>query len=184
MIVTKSDLKLYLKEDKKQYNLSIPWRIGVLLGHERSYAWKIVRSLRYYEYAINNSKSLFGKLRLIMWKIQFSRLRIKSGVFLPPNVIGYGLKIFHFNGGIYVNAKSIGNYCQITSGVVLGNKNQNNDLIPSLGDNVELTLGSKIIGKISIGNNVIVAPNSVVIKDVPDNAIVSGIPAKIIKFKE
>ena len=47
-----------------------------------------------------------------------------------------------------------------------------------------MTTGCKVVGKITVGNNVIIAPNSVVVKDVPDNAIVSGIPAKILKFKE
>lgn len=47
-----------------------------------------------------------------------------------------------------------------------------------------MTIGSKVIGRISIGNNVTIAPNSVVVKDVPDNAIVSGIPATILKFKK
>lgn len=43
---------------------------------------------------------------------------------------------------------------------------------------------SKIIGKIKIGDNAVVCPNSVVIKDVPANAIVSGVPAQIVKIKE
>lgn len=45
-----------------------------------------------------------------------------------------------------------------------------------------MTIGSKIIGGVTIGNNVIVAPNSVVVKNVPDNAVVSGIPAKILSI--
>ena len=49
-----------------------------------------------------------------------------------------------------------------------------------IGNNVDMTIGSKIIGGVTIGNNVIVAPNSVVVKNVPDNAVVSGIPAKIL----
>lgn len=51
-----------------------------------------------------------------------------------------------------------------------------------IGNNVDMTIGSKIIGGVTIGNNVIVAPNSVVVKNVPDNAVVSGIPAKILSI--
>lgn len=51
-----------------------------------------------------------------------------------------------------------------------------------IGDNVDLTIGSKIIGGVTIGNNVIVAPNSVVVKNVPDNAVVSGVPARILSI--
>ena len=52
-----------------------------------------------------------------------------------------------------------------------------------IGNNVDMTIGSKIIGGVTIGSNVIVAPNSVVVKDVPDNAVVSGIPAKILSIR-
>ncbi len=45
-----------------------------------------------------------------------------------------------------------------------------------------MTSGCKIIGGISVGDNVIIAPNTVVVKDVPPNAVVSGIPSKILKF--
>lgn len=53
-----------------------------------------------------------------------------------------------------------------------------------LGDHVAFGPGAKAFGKITIGNNVFVAPNAVVTKDVPNNCIVGGIPAKIIKYKE
>lgn len=68
----------------------------------------------------------------------------------------------------------------ISSGCVLGNKTGYSNG-PTIGDNVEICIGAKVIGPITIGNNVIIAPNSVVVKDVPDNCIVSGVPAKIIK---
>lgn len=55
---------------------------------------------------------------------------------------------------------------------------------PTIGDNVEITVGAKVIGKVSVGDNVIIAPNSVVVKDVPSNTIVSGVPAKIIKIRQ
>lgn len=86
-------------------------------------------------------------------------------------------------GGIVVNCKSMGNYCAINCGVLLGNKHTQ-DEIPIIGDNVDMTTGCKILGNVKVGNNALIAPNSVVVKDVPENAIVSGIPAKILKFKE
>lgn len=44
--------------------------------------------------------------------------------------------------------------------------------------------GSKILGRVKIGNHVTIAPNAVVVKDVPDYAVVGGVPAKIIKFND
>ena len=50
-----------------------------------------------------------------------------------------------------------------------------------LGDNVSLGAGTKVIGLIKIGNNVITGANSVIVADIPDNVIVAGVPAKVIR---
>lgn len=183
MIQTHKDLKFYIKEDKKRYALNIPWRLGVYLGHEPSHAFRVIRALRLYEYALNNSNNLWGKIRLLIRSSRYRYLSWKTKVFILPNTVGYGLRIVHLAGGVIINCKSMGCYCGVTSGVVVGNKvSQENRA--TIGNNVGLSIGCKVIGKINIGDNAIVAPNSVVIKDVPDNAVVSGIPAKIIKIKE
>jgi serine O-acetyltransferase len=76
----------------------------------------------------------------------------------------------------------VGDYCTISSGVVIGTKTgQNKNAV--IGNNVEITLGVKIIGDVTIGDNVIIAPNSVVVKDIDANTIVSGVPAKFLKHK-
>ncbi|MBO4620702.1 MAG: hypothetical protein J5654_11410 [Victivallales bacterium] len=96
-------------------------------------------------------------------------------------MVGYGFRLPHIvGGGIIINANSIGNYCGANVGVVVGNNHSSDDR-PTIGDYCALTMGCKVYGKITIGNHVIVAPNSVVIKDVPDNCVVSGVPAAIIK---
>ena len=88
-----------------------------------------------------------------------------------------------WGGGILLNVKSVGNYCGFNSGVLLGNIG-NQDNRPTCGNYVAFGPGAKAFGKITIGNNVFVAPNAVVTKDIPDNVIVGGIPAKIIKEKQ
>ena len=52
---------------------------------------------------------------------------------------------------------------------------------PVLLDNVQVKAGAKIIGKVTVGNNCIVGANAVVVKDVPDNCTVVGVPAYIVK---
>ena len=101
-------------------------------------------------------------------------------VHIPINVVGKGFRISHYVGGVIVNCFSIGNFCSVASGVVVGNKDTQKNRA-TIGNHVKLTLGVKIIGKVVIGDNVIVAPNSVVVKDVEPNSVVSGIPAKMIK---
>ena len=101
---------------------------------------------------------------------------------LPVSVdAGEGLYIAHFGGVIINGGVSIGKYCKISHDVTLGTKGagRGND-VPILGDNVYIGAGAKILGNVRIGDNVIVGANAVVIKDVPDNVIVTGIPAKII----
>lgn len=74
----------------------------------------------------------------------------------------------------------MGANCSVAGGVVVGNKDSQENRA-HIGDCVHLTLGAKIIGKVTLGDNVVVAPNSVVVKDVLSNLVVSDIPAKVIK---
>ena len=150
-------------------------------GTDNIKVYRYLKALRKYEYAINvQQRSLLGKIVWVYRKWIWHKLGEKYGLVIPPNKVGYGFKISHIGGGIIINCKSIGNYCSANSGVVVGNNN-GQDKIATIGNHVSLTVGSKVIGKVTIGDNVTVAPNSVVVKDVPDNCVVSGIPAKIIK---
>ena len=66
--------------------------------------------------------------------------------------------------------------------MVIGNKSLNDDgSWVNIGDNCYMGLGAKIFGEVTIGNNVIIGANAVVVKDIPDNCVVGGIPAKIIR---
>lgn len=188
MIKTKQDLQLYIDEDRKRNGMPKKW-IGYILrlfmGRENAYVFRYLRCLRHLEYHLNNSKSsLWHKLWYQYYGIKKSRLGAKYNISIHPNTCGYGLRIMHLSGGggILLNVESIGNYCGFNAGVLLGNKGGKENR-PTLGDHVAFGPGAKAFGKITIGNNVFVAPNAVVTKDVPDNCIVGGIPAKIIKFK-
>ena len=191
MIQSKEDLRLYILEDKKRnlgaYKLGfIKYMEHWLVGSDGMKAYRLLRALRHKEYAKNvlYKRGIIGKLVFAFRSWQYHRLEVRYNIAIGTNMIGYGFKIPHVvGGGRIINCNSMGNYCSANVGVVVGNNHNWNDR-PIIGDHVTLTMGCKVYGGICIGNNVTVAPNSVVIKDVPDNCVVSGVPAKIIKLDD
>jgi len=112
------------------------------------------------------------------------RKSIKFGIQIPrATKIGQGFYIGHF-GDIVINGRSvIGKNCNISQGVTIGQSSRGkNKGYPTIGDNCYIAPGAKIIGNIKIGNNVAIGANAVVTKDIEDNAVVVGIPAKVISY--
>lgn len=97
--------------------------------------------------------------------------------FLSPPILPHGL-----NGIVVSCYAEIGNNCTILQQVTIGQVRLYDPHAPKIGDNVYIGAGAKIFGAITIGNNVVIGSNSVVIDDIPDNCTVVGIPAKIIKM--
>lgn len=159
--------------------------------NDQKYIWNYIKEMRYNEFYFNNSllakyshKSKFMKIIFMFFLIlsnrKLKRLAYKTGFQIPPNTIGAGLTIWHW-GTIIINPYAkIGRGCILNSSIIIGHKQ--NGLAPHIGDNCFIGGGAKVIGNITIGDNVIIAPNAVVVKDVPSNCIVAGVPAKIIKY--
>lgn len=96
--------------------------------------------------------------------------------------IGEGTKFGYGGIGCVLHARTvIGKNCMIGPNVTIGGRSGYYE-VPVIGDNVEISTGSKVLVPICIGNNVVIGANAVVIKDVPENAVVAGVPAKILKF--
>lgn len=96
-------------------------------------------------------------------------------------VIGKGTLFGHSGIGVVIHQNAvIGENCMIGQGITIGGRSKN-PVVPVIGDKVYIAAGARVLGPIKIGNHVIIAPNAVVIKDVPDHCIVGGIPAKILK---
>lgn len=187
MIQSYSDYKEFLRQDalaniKCENCCWFKLRLNLWYGNDKYRTLHYLRALRKYEYALNCTSGAIGKLKRVIAKVRWHRLGMKYNVNINPNVVGYGFRIPHLVGGVIINCLSVGNHCTANAGVIVGNNNSGEMAV--IGNNVDLTVGSKVIGRVHIGDNVIVAPNSVVVKDVPDNAIVSGIPAAILKIRE
>lgn len=112
------------------------------------------------------------------------RLEIRYGISIPYMTrIGPGLYIGHF-GGIVINPDVVlGRNCNLSQGVTIGQSNRGaRKGCPTLGDNIYIGPGAVLIGRIKIGNNAAIGANSVVTRDVPDHAVVVGIPATVISL--
>ena len=96
---------------------------------------------------------------------------------ITPGDIGPGLFIQHGNSTL-ISAAKIGANCWINQQVSISYSNWADR--PTLGDNVRICAGAKIIGKVNIGDNVVVGVNAVVVNDVPANVTVFGIPARVV----
>ena len=187
MIKTNQDLQQYLREDAKanfMYGVSyFKYLFKLFAGSESAHVYKYLRTLRYCEYHFNNG-GLLHKLLYSYYKVKLHRLGFKYNLRIPINVCGYGLTIYHFagGGGCLVNAKKVGNYCKLQTGVLLGNSHGSEDEKPVIGDNVAFGPGAKVLGAVHVGDNSFVLANAVVTKDVPEDSIVGGVPAKILKM--
>lgn len=99
--------------------------------------------------------------------------------------IGGGLCVGHAEGGgVIINDKvKIGKNCNIHHGVTIGVKNRGKNLgVPTIGDNVYIGPGAKVFGGITIGDNVAIGANAVVVTSIPDNAVVVGVPGRIVSY--
>ena len=111
------------------------------------------------------------------------RKRIRFGIDIHTLNIGEGFFIGHFGHIVISGDATIGKNCNVSHGVTIGVINTGSKKgTPIIGDNVYIAPGAKIIGNIRVGDRVAIGANSVVTNDVPDNAVVVGVPARIVSY--
>ena len=185
MITNKRELKKYIEIEKNIYkNLGYKnFLLSKITNSEVGYIYDYVRLLRYDEYFENKTKNIFlFKLIQLFIRRRRNKIGIKLGINIPINTCGIGITIYHSNG-IIINSKSvIGKYCKFHGDNCIGNDGIDDNVLPKIGDNVDIGIGAKIIGNVLIGDNCKVGANAVVLKGkFKDNSVLVGIPAKNIR---
>ena len=117
------------------------------------------------------------KNKFFLWKWLFYPKEYLCKLFRSCDYEG-GMVCFHPYATV-INAKKIGKNFTFRNSITIGNKNNDSQQIPTLGDNVEIGANAVVIGNIYIGNNVIIGAGAVVTKDIPSNSIAVGNPAVI-----
>lgn len=109
-------------------------------------------------------------------------IEITTGISIPASAkIGHSFYIGHFGGIILNSNASLGNNCNIGQGVTIGVSGIGDRRgVPIIGNNVYIGVNSVVAGKITIGDNVLIGACSLVNSDVEDDAVVLGVPAKIV----
>lgn len=124
------------------------------------------RNLFYYR--LGNAKGLLPLLKTIAPPL--------SSLYIWAEEIGGGLFIQH--GFATIISGKIGKHCFINQQVTIG---YIGDKVPLIGDNVLVSCGAKVLGNVTVENNVKIGANAVVVKNVPGNTTVVGVPAYIVK---
>lgn len=137
----------------------------------------------------SSGEGYFYKLKQYLYLFRIKRMDAFNNASMGTD-IGFGA---HFetpphlqhglNGIIVSHYAKIGKDVWIAQQVTIGQAIDEN-VAPTIGDNVIIGAGAKVIGDIRIGNNVTIGANAVVVSDMPDNCVCDGAPARIIKMKE
>ena len=129
--------------------------------------------------------------RLWAWNVPFAPralsqvARAVTGIEIHPGAsIGHGLFIDHGMGGVIGETAVVGDNVTLFQGVTLGGTGkEKGKRHPTLGRNVVVGTGAKVLGNLTVGDNVRIGANAVVLRDVPPNAVVVGVPGRIVRHE-
>lgn len=184
-ITNRKQLKIWIEADFLSYKMEHPLAARFTYG-ENWELYSYMRNLRHLEYYNNKSSKMpWDKLLSFYYWMKHRRNIKKMDISIAPNSVGPGFHLQHRGFRHILPETKIGENCEILPMVLIGKKTKGlKNVQISIGDNCYISTGVIILGNVSIGNNVTIAAGAVVMKDVPDDCVVGGVPAKIIKYKK
>ena len=173
MISSKNDYKYYLEQDKIALGKKIKRP-----RFKHDVIWKFEILMRKCEYYENCRKDIIGRIISKYYKFRYISLSQKLGFSIGFNTFGPGLSIAHYGLLVVHGNARIGKNCRIHEGVTIG-ATGGTDLAPTIGDNVFIGTGAKIIGAVNIADGVAIGANAAVVKDINEsNTTWGGVPAR------
>lgn len=145
------------------------------ITHEDNYLiWKYLFFLRREEAASN-------KLMEYFWRRRKNDLGAKLGIIIYAGCCGKGLRIWHYGSTIISGDAKLGENCTFHGQACIGN-NGSSTGAPVIGDNVDIGVGAKIIGDITIANDVKIGAGAVVTKSCYEKGVtLVGVPARVLR---
>ena len=167
-------MKSILQQDIERYGIR---KSGMFISWLKGHTFFVVLNYRLSHWLYKHH------IKLLPEMIKFRTWRRYGCEIAPYAQIGGGLFIPHSVGIVIGHEVIIGKNCEIFQNVTIGSnrKQRNGRYMPIIGDNVSIGSGAIVVGAITVGNNVTIGANSYVDKDIPDNVVVAGSPAKIIR---
>ncbi|MBL9177484.1 MAG: hypothetical protein JNM65_05425 [Verrucomicrobiaceae bacterium] len=171
-------LRQLISADQYRYNAGSGWRDFTRQWLKES-GFRFTVLMRLCAFLRSQPLTRYGVYHFFLWLHR--RMQVRYGTYIEFSTpVGPGLYLGHPNS-IIINTRSvIGANCTLSHGVTLGQTHARSKYpgVPTVGDRVYLGCGAKILGRVKVGDDAVVAPNAVVIADVPNLAVVGGIPAK------
>lgn len=183
MITSKAQLREYLLQDAKAN-----YRMTQKVNPQENYIWKFIKCIRhldYYHYKLKKEKNIFCAIPFVYYRLWYFKHSPILGFSIPYTTkIGKGFAMPHY-GTIVINGTTvIGENCKIHAGVNIGATNGEKNAAV-IGNNVYIGPGAKIVGNITISDDVAIGAGAVVVKSIEEPGTTwGGVPAKKISDKD
>lgn len=158
------------------------WLSEPYKGRKSAFIKALIKYFADYQFRVNARVRHINGAQGAFAKYLAERLRAKHKIIYAANAkAGAGLTLVHPFGVVIGRDVVIGDNVRIYQNVTLG---QNRDGFPHIGNDVIIYANAVIVGSINVGNGAIIGAGCVVTKDVPDGAIVGGVPGKVIRLRD